>query len=64
MSEPFTCDCGVKTREPFMIDGRLMCTVCAEAIAPRIVSSRAVSNWSQFQTGQRRVPSALHQKRT
>lgn len=37
----FTCECGVRTREPFRVNGTTMCAVCAEHVAPGLVFSRA-----------------------
>ena len=40
MSQVFTCGCGRKTTQPFIISGKRMCTICAEDEAPDIVSKR------------------------
>jgi len=54
--EPFTCSCGIKTREPFIINGIKMCTVCAEQIAPRLVDSRTAASWKAFTDASHRIP--------
>jgi hypothetical protein len=41
MNTPFTCDCGIQTREPFKVGMRLMCAICAEREAPGLVYARA-----------------------
>lgn len=46
MSQPFTCACGVKTRQPFIVGHRKMCAVCAEYEAPGLVASQA-SRWNR-----------------
>jgi len=40
MDDVFHCDCGVRTREPFILRGVKMCAVCAERINPAVVISR------------------------
>lgn len=44
----YTCECGVRTREPFKVNGTLMCALCAERVAPRLVDMRAARSWRQF----------------
>lgn len=46
--KPFTCSCGTRTTAPFHINGRYMCTLCAEEFFPGIVSSRARKDWGDF----------------
>lgn len=57
MAEPFTCSCGIRTREPFLVNGEKLCTICVEQLAPRLVSRRAAANWQEFTYGNRKVPS-------
>lgn len=54
--KPFKCECGLLTREPFYVNGELLCAICAERAAPRIVQQRTVSNWTKFQNESRTVP--------
>lgn len=56
--EPFTCSCGIKTREPFLVNGELVCVICADKSAPRLVNSRTTRNWQQFQNEARSTPRA------
>lgn len=37
----FTCECGIRTREPFKVRGVMMCAICAEQVAPGLVFSKA-----------------------
>ena len=55
--QPFDCSCGVKTRDPFLVNGKLMCVMCAENIAPRLVTSRTSRNWREFTQSSHKVPS-------
>jgi hypothetical protein len=55
MGAVFTCSCGMKTTSPFLINGEKLCTMCAESVAPRIVSSRAAHNWEEFTSTKRRM---------
>jgi len=54
--EPFECFCGIKTREPFLINGQKMCTVCAEKVAPRLVDKRTATSWKAFTDASHRIP--------
>jgi len=56
VNQPLTCSCGIKTREPFLVNGELLCALCADKIAPRLVTSRAARNWQSFVQGNRVVP--------
>ena len=56
MSEPFTCYCGLKTREPFLINGLMLCALCADKIAPRLVDTRAARNWQAFVQSNHAIP--------
>jgi hypothetical protein len=40
MSQVFTCQCGRKTTQPFLIKDTRYCVFCAEEIAPDIVDKR------------------------
>jgi hypothetical protein len=40
MSEVFTCECGRRTTNPYVIFGKKVCVVCAEDEAPDIVERR------------------------
>ena len=53
---PFTCSCGMKTREPFLVGGELLCVICADKLSPRLVTKRAERNWHAFQNMNRSVP--------
>ena len=55
--QPFECFCGMKTREPFLVNGQLMCVMCAENIAPRLVNSRTSKNWKEFTQSNHKAPS-------
>jgi hypothetical protein len=44
------------TREPFYVNGEMLCAICAERAAPRLVQQRTVSNWTKFQNESRTVP--------
>lgn len=46
----------MKTREPFLVGGELLCVICADKIAPRIVTKRAERNWQEFQNYSRMLP--------
>lgn len=59
----FTCDCGRKTTEPYLIKGLFYCTVCAEDIAPGLVSQRAKYNWKAYTRDNRQVPSNPYGRR-
>ncbi len=50
-----TCSCGLRTTEPYLINGEKLCAVCAEQVAPRIVSARAARNWTEYAQSQRRA---------
>jgi hypothetical protein len=56
MAAPYQCECGLRTRAPFMINGELMCAVCAEKVAPRLVNQRTARNWFEFQNASRMGP--------
>lgn len=56
MSEPFTCSCGMKTRQPFKIGGEMLCALCVEQIAPQLVTHRAARNWQQWTRESHHVP--------
>ena len=56
MAKVFTCECGMRTTEPFCIAGRWLCTICAESEKPSIVSRRAAANWKDFTADNRKVP--------
>lgn len=62
MAKVFTCSCGTKTTEPFMITGRLLCTLCAESENPHLVNKRTRENWREFTSTNRRVPTRSHAK--
>lgn len=49
-----TCSCGLRTTEPYLVNGEKLCAVCAEKVAPRFVSERAARNWAEYASGQRR----------
>lgn len=55
MGDVFTCSCGMKTTQPFWVNGEKLCTMCADAVNPRIVSSRAARDWSEFNNTKRRM---------
>lgn len=48
VSKVYTCSCGMRTTEPFLINGVLLCTLCAESEKPSLVNRRAVANWREF----------------
>lgn len=48
MSVVFTCGCGRRTTEPFIIRDIRYCTICAEQINPEIVDRRERSNFRKF----------------
>jgi hypothetical protein len=48
MSQVFTCGCGRRTTEPFILRGEKFCTICADDIAPEIVTSRERHNLRTF----------------
>lgn len=48
MSAVFECSCGRRTTEPFVIRGLMYCTICADEIDPKIVSSRENHNIRRF----------------
>jgi len=56
MQRPFECSCGVKTTQPFMINGQVMCVMCAENIAPRLVSAKTSRDWKEFTRSAHKVP--------
>jgi hypothetical protein len=60
VAKVFTCECGMRTTEPFYIGGRLLCTLCAESENPRLVNKRAVANWREFTTTNKKVPTRSH----
>lgn len=62
MSAVFTCSCGRKTTEPFIISGERYCTVCAEDLRPDIVASRERHNLSKF-GGRRGFSSGFERQR-
>lgn len=43
----FECDCGRRTKEPFLVGGVKMCAVCAEEFAPELVESKA-RDWASL----------------
>lgn len=47
MSAAITCHCGLRTKEPFLVNGDVLCAVCAEKLAPALVASKA-KTWHQF----------------
>lgn len=49
MSRVFTCGCGRKTTDPFIVDGRQVCVICAEFEQPEVVTSRERTNWKRYQ---------------
>lgn len=50
MSVVFTCSCGRRTTEPFIIGITKYCTICAEQLRPDIVASRERYNRSKYGT--------------
>jgi len=60
MAKVFTCSCGMRTTEPFYIGGEFLCTLCAEEKNPRLVQTRAVANWREFTSQNRKVPTRSH----
>lgn len=60
---PFECACGMRTREPFVVNGVKMCTLCADRIAPRLVNHRAAASWREFTASGRRVPTTPYRQR-
>jgi len=48
MARPFACSCGRLTREPYLVNGQLMCVLCAEQVAPHLVDARTVRDWQAF----------------
>lgn len=56
MSQPFECLCGMKTRSPFLVNGQVMCVMCAENIAPRLVSAKTNRDWKEFTQSSHRLP--------
>ena len=48
MSVVFSCPCGRRTTDPFVIGGVRYCTICAEDIAPEIVASRERHNRRKY----------------
>ena len=48
MKKPFTCECGIRTTAPFLINGQWMCTVCAQDAYPGMVTKRAMRDWNEF----------------
>lgn len=57
MAEPFTCSCGMRTREPLLINGEKLCALCVERIAPFLVSRKASRDWREWTASNHRVPS-------
>ncbi len=49
MSRVFTCRCGRKTTEPYVIHGEQICVVCAEFEEPDVVTRRERANWRRYQ---------------
>jgi hypothetical protein len=56
MAQPFRCDCGMRTNQPYLINGEKLCVVCAEQIAPRLVSRHVKRNWQEFTQSNHLVP--------
>lgn len=56
MDQVFACSCGIKTRNPYYINGAVLCVMCADRVAPRLVSHRVSADWRTFTTDGRRVP--------
>jgi NAD-dependent SIR2 family protein deacetylase len=56
MSVVFTCTCGRRTTEPFIIGNQKYCTICAEQLRPDIVESRERHNRSKYGTRHRSSP--------
>lgn len=44
----YQCRCGMRTTDPFVIDGEHLCAICAEEVNPRIVNQRARENYSKY----------------
>jgi uncharacterized Zn finger protein (UPF0148 family) len=45
----YTCDmCGVRTVDPFVLQQRVLCAVCADHAAPEVVSARERFNRRRF----------------
>ena len=57
MSHPFQCSCGMKTRQPYLVNGQLLCVLCTENVAPRLVSTRTSKDWKEFTRSEHKVPS-------
>lgn len=49
MSVVFTCECGRKTTEPYIIGGVKMCVICAEDIDPKEVDKREKINHRAYE---------------
>lgn len=49
----FTCECGIRTREPFKVHSELMCAICAERVAPGLVFSKA-RRWYEAEKRERK----------
>lgn len=48
MSKVFTCACGRRTTEPFLIGAEAYCTICAEQIDMRAVTQRERTEWQRY----------------
>jgi hypothetical protein len=49
----FTCECGIRTREPFKINAQMLCAICAERVAPGLVYSKA-RRWYEAEQRERK----------
>jgi len=56
VGKPFTCFCGTKTRNPYLVNGELMCVICADRVAPRLVSAKTARDWQSFVASNHHVP--------
>lgn len=56
MAEPFTCSCGTQTRQPYLVNGNLMCVLCTDRIAPRLVNAKSARDWQTFISSNGRTP--------
>jgi uracil-DNA glycosylase len=50
VKEPFRCECGMRTYEPFYIGNIWMCAICAEKRKPSAVAAKA-RLWFQGEQG-------------
>jgi len=48
MSVVFTCECGRRTTEPFVIGQKKLCVICAEEFFPHVVESRERYNRRRY----------------